>query len=73
MKKIYSHLIIVLGSVGCLYFVGMVIMPEGSLLDRSLATVAYPMVCVKKKLVDGYEAVVQFIDIRKQSEAMCNN
>lgn len=72
MKKIYSHLIIVLGSVGCLYFVGMVIMPEGSLLDRSLATVAYPMVCVKKKLVDGYEAVVQFIDIRKQSEAMCN-
>lgn len=72
MKKIYSHLIIVFCSVGCLYFVGLVIMPEGSLLDRSLATIAYPMVCVKKKLVDGYEAVVQFVDIQKKSEAMCN-
>lgn len=72
MKKIYDHLLVV-GIVLCgVYVIGWKVMPEGSLLDRSLATVAYPLVYAKKKLSDGYEAMRHVIYMHRKSDALCS-
>lgn len=71
MKKMYNHLLIVGIALCLVYMFGWFVMPEGSLVDRSLATIAYPMVYAKKKLVDGYESILHAINIHRKSDALC--
>jgi rod shape-determining protein MreC len=70
MKKLYNHLLIVSIVICGIYSIGWMVMPEGSLIDRSLATIAYPLVYTKKKLVDGYEACVRFVTVCRKSDEL---
>lgn len=71
MKKIYRHLLVVSVALSGLYILGWSVMPEGSFVDRSFATVAYPFVCVKKRMTNAYEAVIQFVDVQRHNEQIC--
>lgn len=71
MKKIYDRLLIVFVMLLGMYGIGLFIVPEGSLTDRTLATIAYPMVRVKSAMLHAYESVKRMIQIHHSSDQLC--